>query len=129
MGHVHESAFLDLLEGRGSSHQRKHLEECSECRAELAEWQALLEDLDAAGNLALESSELNRLGALFRALGPLRDDCREWIARLLSSPVPATGPIPARMTGYSIPIRSHSSVRRVGRDIGLSWLDVDSSRH
>src|SRR5262245_49630169 len=33
------------------------------------------------------------------------------------SPVPATGPMPAETTGYSIPIRSQNAVRNVGRDI------------
>ena len=38
------------------------------------------------------------------------------------SPVPATGPIPARMTGYSMPTRSQNSVERMGRFIGKNLL-------
>ena len=116
VNHLLEDALLELLSGRGSAEQRQHLASCPRCRDELAAWQTLLDDLHAARDTTLAPAELHQLNALFRAFGPARRGCKEWIARLLQRPeqpaLQVRGGTPVPMEHQAGPFHVAMQVRR-----------------
>jgi len=99
--HIHDDSILEILRGGGSDAQRDHMHQCAQCTRRLDQWQEIVTDLREVEAVPLDDAERHWLQALFRARGPVSQDCGEWVARLLRATATADAAIRGAAAGLS----------------------------